>query len=254
MLPGSTRSMVDARFLNPNLQLRVVGTPDPDASFNLNVCLSSSRQPVSVTIVSSLPPVVDSGAAAGVDGLTASTAGLLLAGRSIVEVLLAADGFEADAIGGSAAGAALSVSSCGVVASGEAPRSSLGVPPGRPAAIRIAAVTTPVIARPIARELPHRAGGVSGSGGASVAAASGTGRFDRDCDFGFLRPSAIFRSDSRRSRWSAESTYRTRLAGFFGFFGFAGTGILPFAFSEGSDDHGANPVPRPDPLTALVNG
>lgn len=254
MLPGSTRSMVDARFLNPNLQLRVVGTPDPDASFNLNVCLSRLRQPVSVTIVSSLPPVVDSGAAAAVDGFTASTAGLLLVGRSVVEVLLAVDSFVVDAIGGSGAGAVLSVSSCGVPPSGEAPRSSLGVPPGRPAAIRIAAVTTPVIARPIARELPHRTGGVSGAGGASVAA-SDTGRFDRGCDFGCLRPSAIFRSDSRRSRWSAESTYRTRLAGLFDFFGFfAGTGILPVMFSEGSDDHGANPVPRPDAPTALVKG
>ena len=234
MLPGSTRSMVDPRFLNPNLQLRVVGAPDPDASFNLNVCLSRSRQPVSVTIVSSLPPVVDSGAAAAVDGFTASTAGLLLVERSVVEVLLAANGFVAGAIGGSGAGAALSVSSGGVAPSGEATRSSLGVRPGRPAAIRIAAATTPVIARPIARELPHHTGGVSGGGGASEAAASGTGRFDRGCDFGFLRPSAIFRSDSRRSFWSAESTYRTRLAGFFGFFGFfAGTGILPLRSPRG---------------------
>ena len=165
---------MDARFLNPTLQLRVVGTPDPDASFNLNVCLSRSRQPVTVTIVSSLPPVVDADAAAAVDGFTASTAGLLLVERSVVVILLAAGGFAADAIGGSGASAALSVSSCGV-APGDAPRSSLGVAPGRPAAIRIAAATTPVIARAIARELPRRTADVSGGDGASVAAASGTG-------------------------------------------------------------------------------
>lgn len=227
MLPGSTTSMVDARFLNPDLQLRVLGAPGPDASFNLNVCSSSSRQPVSVTIVSSFAAVVDSGAAATVDGFAASSAGLLSIERSVVDVLLAAGGFGAGAIGKSGAGTALSVSS-GVAAGPEAPRSSLGVPPGRPAAIRIAAITTQVITRPIERALPHCTGGVSDGCGVSVTAASGTGRLDRGCDFGFFRPSDVFRSDGRRGRWFRESTCRTRLAGFLDFF--AGTASSPSRF------------------------
>jgi hypothetical protein len=99
----------------------------------------------------------------------------------------------------------------------------------------------------MARELPHRTGGVSGKWcGASAAAASGTGRFDRGRDFGFFRCSAIFRSDSRRSRWSAESTYRIRLVGFLGFF--AGTDILLVCVPRGIRCTWSKPGARARPI------
>src|SRR6187200_70131 len=104
---------------------------------------------------------------------------------------------------------------------------------GTPAAIRITTATIAVIARPIARVLPDHSRGGSFGWGTVVGPVGRFGRLDWGWDFAAFRRSDIFRSDNRRSFWSAESRYRTAFAGFFACFARTRP---PFELLPGSGD------------------